>query len=815
MQNIENSQSGRENVESGIPIRAYFSACINYWYWFVLSLIACCSLAFVVVKSLTQQYSAHAYILIKSDDQTGISGELQLFSDIGLGNKADVVENEIYVIKSTALIDAVVKQLGLSSQYYTKSLFRKVNIYGETPITVSITSEYPKDGLNIQIIPLSATEFSIYSEESKDTKWQTAKFGKEVVVVSGEDDEKNPIYSNIIVEKTDLFNEKVIGENIYVNITNPHKKAISIAETLDIQKADKETNVLALKLEGENFNMVKDILNNLIEAYNQDVINDKNRVARSTEAFIVDRIAAISKDLGGIDSEIETLKIRNSIPNISTQVADLLVTDGTRYKDAVAEVEMQLQLTKYIKEFMADMKKYDLIPANTGISDMGLESQITLYNTECLKYNKIAATSGEANPVTVDLEKSLTAMQENINRSIDSFIKTLQIKLKQAKAQEKKSDALISSVPTQEKEVTNVLRQQKIKEELYLYLLNKREENALQLAITEPNAKIIEHADGDELPIFPSTRNMLILGFLIGLLLPAGIIYLIFWIYSLDSKVHSRKDIEDISSVPILGELPCKRKDQKNEEIIVTENGRDRITEALRIIRGNMDYMLKRKTGLAPIIQMTSTLPHEGKSYVTINLALSCAHAGKKVIAIDLDFRKGNFSKYIDSKSMIGISAYLSGKIENIHDIIIKGSIHQNLDIISLGAIPPNPSDLLSSDRFTKMIDLLSKEYDLIVLDTVPYTVIADAQIVNHVADMTIYVMRDNMIEKNYIYEIDKMYRENKLRNIAILLTDINVDSKHYVYGHGYGYGYGYGQGYGYGYVEGEKTKKKKKFKIF
>lgn len=818
MQEQERNQIEREeNAESAVSMRDFFAACGQNWYWFVLSLFACVSLALVFAKSQTQRYSSSAYILIKTDKKSGVSGEMQLFSDLGLGNKANAVENEIYVIKSTNLMDQVVEKLGLACQYYSKPLLRYVNIYNDTPIALIPSGEVAKRGYMVEVLPVSGSEYRYMVPGSDDESWKTAKYGQTVTFTFTDDNPKTPDNYSFSISKTAKFNTGSVGEKVIVRVRNAHQLSLALSEKLEVKKPDKETSVLCLTLEGENFSMIKDILNSLIAAYNQDVINDKNRVALSTETFIVDRIAALSSDLGGIDTQIESLKIRNNIPDIQS-AAGVLVTDGTRYKDAVAEVEMQLMLANYIKDYMSKMKSHELIPANTGIADMGVEKQIGDYNEECLRYEKIAASSGTANPVVAEIDKALTAMQNNINSSVDSYLRTLQIKLQQAQVQERKSNRLITSVPTQEKELNHVIRQQKIKEELYLYLLNKREENALQLAITEPNAKIIENAGGDDLPVFPKTINILIIGFLLGVLIPAGIIYLIFWIYSLDTKIHTRKDVENITDIPIVGELPCKKKEQQDQEIIVTETGKDRISEALRIIRGNIEYMVKSKDGEGIVIQMTSTVPHEGKSFVSVNLALSFAHAGKRVIAIDLDLRKGNFSKYLGGrKRNMGVGAYLSGRIEGLDEVITKGTIHKNLDTISVGALPPNPSDLLMSERFEQMIAELRRRYDIIFLDTVPYTVIADASIVQRVADITLYVIRDGIIDKRYIYDLDRMYRNKTFKNLAILLNDIKVDSKRYGYGtYGYGYGYGYGGGnYGYGYVEGEGKKKKKRFLFF
>ena len=565
-----------ENTESGISIRAFFSACLRNWYWFVISVVACTTVAFIFTQSQTQQFRSSAYILIGTDDKNGgMSGEMRIFSDIGLGNRVDAVENEIYVITSTELLDKVVETLGINVEYYSKPLLRKVNMYKYNTIIVTPLSEIDKKGYSLEIVPLNNEEYEYCCPSAKEDKdWHTAKFGAKV------DTEKG----SFSVGKTKLFSDELIGEKIYVNVSNLHQRAIDLRNNLNVQLTGEETSVLELMLDADNYDMAVDVLSTLIDCYNQDVINDKNRVARNTEAFIVDRIAAISSDLGGIDAQIEQLKIENNIPDLTT-AASAYVADGSKYTENVASVEMQLMLARYIKDYLSQMKEHELIPANTGIADMGIEKQIGLYNEDCLKYMRVSASSGIDNPITKELDKSLTSMKDNISRSIENFYNTLQIKHQQALEQERIANRRIASVPTQEKEIGNVLRQQKIKEELYLYLLNKREENALQMAITEPNAKIIEHPGGDDLPIAPATMNITLAGFMFGLILPAGIIYLIFWIYSLDTNIHGRKDVEAATNIPILGELPRKSPSQESEEIVVSETGRDRVTEAFRIVR--------------------------------------------------------------------------------------------------------------------------------------------------------------------------------------------------------------------------------------
>ena len=537
-------------------------------------------------------------------------------------------------------------------------------------------------------------------------------------------------------------------------------------------------------------------------------------MARSTEAFIADRVEALSKDLSGVDSQVAALKVNAAG---STIYAD--PTNVVRSASDAAEVGVQVALARNVYDYIGKMSSTDLIPGNTGIANSGVEGQIAQYNEMMLRYQKIASTSSSENPVMVDMSNQLTSMKGNIMRGLSNYINSLQMKQAQARSQQSMATGSIVAVPSQEKAITEVTRQQKIKEQLYLYLLNKREENALQLAITEPNAKIIESASGSSAPISPIPSRIMMMGLLLGLLLPALILYALFWYYSLDNRIHTRHDIEEMVDIPIIGELPRKKQHQADQEIVVTETGHDRITEAFRIIRSNLDFMLMGREGgeeqKGVAIQFTSTMSGEGKSFVAVNMALSLAHTGKKVIAVDLDLRKGRFSEYagIDSVSN-GASAYLSGKLSDLNQVVNKGVLgNANLDMIAVGAIPPNPTNLLMSDNFKRMIDDLKNSYDYVILDTVPYNIIADAGLINRYVDLTIYVIRDGKVDKRYLEDIDKMNRAKKIKNLTILINDINIEGKHYGYGAygSYGYGgygnYGYGYGYGYGSYDDDDKK--------
>ena len=784
----------KKNISLGVPIKAYFMACARNWYWFVISTVILTSIAYLYAKSQPELYSSQALILVKTKDSNS-GTQSQVFSDMGVTTGNNYLPNELYKIRSSKLMETVVNALGINVSYYGHVFLRDVNIYKSTPVQITPLRQVTR-GFSMEVVPKSATDFE-FKMGGEDT-WKKAHFGNKV----------NTSYGPIAITKTKNFNETAHKDyKVIVRVTTPEAKAGALVGALKAQIVDQASDVMHLTLTSDNYDLTVDVLNALIVTYNQDAINDKNMVARSTESFIAERVEALSKDLSGVDSQVAQLKVSAAgatmygDPSMSVAAAD-----------NASEVDMQISLATYIQDYLTKMSGNELIPSNTGIANTGIESQIAQYNEAMLQYQKIAATSSRENPVMIELTNSLTSIKSNIMRGLANYINSLRMRQSQARSRQSLTAGSMVAVPSQEKAITEVTRQQKIKEQLYLYLLNKREENALQLAITEPNAKVIESAKGSSAPIYPQPSRIIMMGFLAGLLLPAIILYGIFWYFSLDSMIHTRRDVEAMCNIPILGELPAK-KGKNDREIVVTDNGRDRMSEAFRIVRSNLDYVVEKRNFEGAVIQFTSTMPGEGKSFVAANLALTCAHGGKRVVAVDLDLRKGRFSAYAGLESAtIGVSAYLSGKVHDMKDVIHHDVLNcPNFDFVPLGAIPPNPTNLLMSSRFRAMIAELKKDYDYVILDTVPFSLIADAGIINRYAELTIYVIRDNKVDRRYLEELEQLSQEGKIKNLTILINDIKIDNKHYGYGGygygGYGYGYGgYGYGYGYGYGEDEES---------
>lgn len=774
-------------TQSTSMVKDFFYAILSKWYWFVLSLIVCLFTAYYYVKSTNYIYQAKALVMLKSDAaKAGGMSESMLFSDMGVNSGVSQIETEMYTLRSTNLIEQVIDRLGIDISYTVKPMFRTADIYGANPISVTFIDKDMTGNVSFQIDNIRENEYSYnISGENKPT-WIGAKYGDTITMNLG----------RFIVNKSPFYGNGFTNEQITVTLKKKNVVANNILSNILFIRPDRVTNALSISLKDNNAKRAADFLNTLIEVYNEVVINDKNVVANKTEKFIIERIGVISEDLGGIDSQIEQLKMNNSITDFNS-TSNLLAQTGSRYKDEAVRLGTEISIVKFVREYLLDpLKKNDLIPTNTGIMDIGIESQISQYNELRLQLDKLLINSGPNNPITIEKSNNLNVLKANMIQSIDNLLSSLIIKQEGARNQESIANRRIASVPTQEKQVNDIGRQQKVKEELFLYLLNKREENALKLAITESNAKVIEFAKENSYPVSPNVPIIMLIAIVAGLMLPITVIIIIQWIHSLDTTIHNKQDVEHNSSITVIGELPQKHKSKDKQEIIVSESGRDRISEAFRVIRSNMAYVLRNDNDQAKVIQLTSTFPGEGKSYVTINLALSFAHIGKKVLLIDLDMRKAKLSEFLNLNSDIpGVSHFLSGKVDNIDSIVNSGVLSTSLDVITVGVIPPNPANLLMSDRFDTLMSQLKDRYDYIFIDTVPFLAIADAQSVNRVVDLTLYIIRNGMVEKRYLSEIEQLRGEGKINNLATLIVDVDVDNERY----------------GYGYVEGESNSKKRR----
>lgn len=764
---------------SEFNIRTILDVLLSRWYWFVLSVMVCLGLAYIYLQTVETMYKREAIVLLKEEAKTE-----DAFIEKQLFNRSSNVNNEILIFKSRTLMEEVVRRLSLNVRYSVEQGLKREALYTDSPVWVELADSLKDKSLNFSIIPVGEDTFRLIGLPDKPEEEIMAQFGKAIETPAGA----------IIINKTAAFSSRWLNIPVLVDCASRQTTVAACLGNLEVERAEKEASLLSLKYQDLNPDRADAILNTLISVYNDEAMRDKNQVIQHTALFIDDRLALINAELGEVDSDIESFKKQNRLTNITSE-AGIYLNNHSRYEQEEIELTNQIELARMIQDYMRDpIKGGQLLPTNSGIMDTGVEGMINEYNQTLLTYNKLKRGSSDHSPVVGDIGVNLQALRNTIILVLGNLQKALNLKLADARRQQEIAGFRISKVPTQEKYMLTIERQQKIKEELYLYLLNKREENALSMATAESNLRVIDPAYGTGTT--GANRIVIWLGALLGGLAIPG---LIFYLQPmLDVTVRGRKDIEENLTIPFLGEIPFNGKGKRG----VTKNGRDGVSEAFRIIRSNLDFVLNEKT-LSKVIMFTSANPGAGKSFVSMNLATSLSWVGKRVILLEMDIRKGS-EKDAEGIVLPGITHYLSGKTTDVSGLIHPCKYNEELDVISSGPIPPNPAELLLSPRLEELISSLKESYEYILIDTVPYGMVVDAREISRVSDLNIYVIREGRMDRRQLPDVERLYTERKLADMAVLLN--GVHKKHAGYGYGYGYyGYGYGKSY-YGY----EAKKKK-----
>lgn len=761
-----------------INLRDQLDAYLVHWKWFVISVVLCVALALVYLRYATPQYSVSATIMIKDDKKGGMmNSELSAFQDIGLfGNMTNSVDNEMEVLRSRTLMENVVKKLGLNVVYYTKGSIRTSEAYKSTPVSVNFSlpdSVLHKADTSFTVKINSKTGFRIYNQDGDDIG--DYGFGEKVNFQDGKITVL-PRFENL---------EELNSREVLVQVKPLAKVTLAYQENVQVAPVDKNTSVIKLSLNSAVRQKAEDVLNTLIEQYNIDVVADKNLISENTARFIEKRLALIESELGQVEQSAESFKESNQLTDIAAE-AGIVLDNASDYAKRIVEAETRLQLTNFLIEYLADIEDNSvLIPANVSMEDNSVGPMIMEYNKLVQERNRLMRGSTESNPVIVNLDGQIAAQRQTIKQTLNNVKSSQRISLNELKQQEKLLSSKISNVPGQERKFRGIQRQQQIKETLYLYLLQKKEETAISLEVTAPNSKIIDSAYGSDIPVSPKKKIVLLGSFVLGLLIPFGVIYLK---DLLDTKVQGRKDIEGKLSVPFLGDIP---KSHSNEEVI-SMGSRTSAAEAFRILRTNLDFMLANADrDKAKKIFVTSTLSGEGKTFVSINLAGTLALSGKRVLLIGMDIRNPKLAEYLEMPHGRGITNYLTNGGADIRDLIFKFSDqeHKNLDVLASGAVPPNPAELLMNDKVGSLFAELEGLYDYIVVDTAPVSLVTDTLLISKYADVFVYVCRAGYLDKRLLVIPENLYKERRLPNMSILVND--TDSKK---GYGYGYGYGYGQ---------------------
>lgn len=589
-------------------------------------------------------------------------------------------------------------------------------------------------------------------------------------------------------------------ENFFTGSTIQYSKepadmvADSYTQKLWAELGNEDATIINLSIDDASVQKAEDILNTLIEVYNEKWIQDKNQIAVSTSRFIGERLGVIENELGHVDENISNYKSEHLLPDVQA-ASSLYMSQSAENKKEIQTLTNQLATAQFIRRELGGKEMNQPLPTNSGIANVNIESQIGEYNKMVLDRNRLIANSSEKNPLVKDLGNSMQSMKRTILQSVDNLIVSLNTQIRSIRQQEATTTQQLASNPSQAKYLLSVERQQKVKEELYLYLLQKREENELSQAFTAYNTRMITAPRGSALPTAPNKKNILLVALALGLLVPAVIIFMQ---ENMNTKVRGKKDLENLS-VPYLGEIPLyfrnkKKKNKFSEYAIVVEEGnRNIINEAFRVLRSNVDFMKSKNTEQKVFIE-TSFNPGSGKSFLSMNIAMSFAIKGKKVLVIDGDLRHGTVSAYVGSPKK-GLSDYLGNKEVVWNELLVIDKKYPNLHIIPVGTIPPNPTELLEDGSLATLMQDLRDEYDYIFIDCPPIDIVADTQIIEQYADRTLFVVRAGLLDRSLLPELESIYQEKRFKNLSVILN--GTESTGGRYGYRYGYHNGYDSYYG------------------
>ena len=577
--------------------------------------------------------------------------------------------------------------------------------------------------------------------------------------------------------------------------------------SLSIAPTSKTTSVAVISLKNSSLQRGQDFINQLLEMYNRNTNNDKNEIAQKTAEFIDERIGIISKELGSTEANLESFKRDAGITDLTSE-AQIALAGNAEYEKKSVENRTQISLVNDLRKYLRG-NEYEVLPSNVGLQDAALIGAIERYNEMLIERKRLLRTSTESNPTIVNLDTSIRAMKANVQATLEGTLQGLMITKESLDREASRYSRRISNAPGQERAYVSIARQQEIKAGLYLMLLQKREENAIALAATANNAKIIDEAIADDIPVSPKRPMIYLIALVLGVGIPVGIIYLI---ELTKFKIEGRADVEKLTSVPVVGDIPLTdEKNDKNGSIAVFENKNNLMSETFRNIRTNLQFMLDNDQ---KVILVTSTVSGEGKSFVSSNLAISLSLLGKKVVIVGLDIRKPGLNKVFQlSNKERGITQYLSNPETDLMELVQLSDVNKNLFILPGGTVPPNPTELLARNGLDRAIETLKKHFDYVILDTAPIGMVTDTLLIGRVADLSVYVCRADYTHKAEYTLINELSFEKKLPNLCTVINGVDLKKRKYGYYYGYGkYGkhYGYGKRYGYGYGYGQTKSERK-----
>ncbi|MCM1377000.1 MAG: polysaccharide biosynthesis tyrosine autokinase [Clostridium sp.] len=770
------------DTETVFSLRDFITTCLSKWQWFVCSLILFIGLGIFYVLRQQPVYERTCSVLIKGDNSSSFSDPTGGFGGFNLfgGNKN--VENELISLTSPSVVSEVVKRLELNINYNQTGRFHPTTLYhSSNPVNVTFPDLNPQKttGFTMELQPDNSV--CLYDFYAVNEEGDKEEYDDEINTRLSFNLVKTPI-GRMGVQPNGGFTGH-ITEPITIKVTHTGMSGTIEQYCAKIKGdlANQDAEVIDLTIDDVNIERACDILDMVITVYNEFWVEDKNRVAVATSDFISERLNLIERELGNVDDSIAQFKSTNRVPDIENTVR-MKFEEASRISDQSIKIRNELAMSSFLRDFLLNPKNNNsVIPVNVIIKDAGAAQAISDYNKLLLQRESLIKNSGANNPVIRDMDVQLTGFREAILNSVNANIGSLQTSLQDMERNANVSDSELSHAPIQAKYLLSIERQQKVKEELYVYLLQKREETELSQTFTAYNTRIITPPYGPSAPISPKKKLILIICFILGVAIPGVAFYVI---EATNTKIRSRKDLENLP-VPFAGEIPeikqggklsniLKTRKKKREEFeapkpVVEEGKRDIPNEAFRVVRSNIDFMLG-KDAKCPVLMLTSFNPGSGKSFIAYNLGVSFALKHKRVLLIDTDLRHGSLSGYAGSPKK-GISNYLTGQYGNWESMVVKGVGASSLDIMPIGHKPPNPAELLENGKLGEMLAEAREHYDLIIMDCPPVNIVVDTQIISEYIDRTIFVVRAGLLERSAVKEIAELYHAKKYKNMSILLN--------------------------------------------
>lgn len=801
-----------ETEDEKIDIQQLLFKYIIHWPWFVGAVLVCLIGAWIYLRMATPVYNISATVLIKDDKKGGNTGSMVGLEELGLSgliSSSQNIDNELEVLRSKTLVKEVINLLNLYVSYTDEDGFPSKNMYKTSPVLVSLTPQEAEKLTDPMVV-----EMALYGEGGLDVNVTVGdkeyqKHFEKLPAVFPMDEGTLAFFQSpdSLSLKKDTMEASSNIRHITAKIKSPMKVARAYCENLKIEPTSKTTSVAVISLKNSSLQRGQDFINQLLEMYNRNTNNDKNEIAQKTAEFIDERINIISKELGSTEANLENFKRNAGITDLTSE-AQIALTGNAEYEKKRVENRTQISLIEDLRKYIRG-NEYEVLPGNIGLQDPGLVATIERYNEMLVERKRLLRTSTENNPTIINLDTSIRAMKSNVQATLDGSLKGLLITKADLEREASRFSRRISDAPGQERQFVSIARQQEIKAGLYLMLLQKREENAIALAATANNAKIIDEAIADDIPVSPKRRMIYLIALVLGIGIPVGIIYLI---GLTKFKLEGRADVEKLTTIPIVGDIPLTdEKNEKDGSIAVFENQNNLMSETFRNIRTNLQFMLQNDK---KVILVTSTVSGEGKSFISANLAISLSLLGKKVVIVGLDIRKPGLNKVFRlSTKEKGITLYLANPETDLMSLVQPSDINQNLYILPGGTVPPNPTELLARDGLDKAIEILKKSFDYVILDTAPVGMVTDTLLIGRVADLSVYVCRADYTHKVEYTLINELAEEKKLPNLCTVINGVDLKRRKYGYYYGYGkygkyYGYGkrYGYGYGYGQEKGAKS---------